>query len=183
MYLGQARRYFPMPDYDLSDPLAVKMTVYGHVVDPAYSRLLIQKTDLPLTDILCLDRIQKNLPVSEATIRHLRRNGLIEGRKPNIHVSAIVAQATASKAEYIRTRAQDDTFYAKLIIDYLTKFGKASRAEIDKLLWTKLSDALNEEQKSKKVANLIANLRRSERIHNAGPRKSPVWTLAKKNAE
>ena len=183
MYLGQARRYFPMPDYDLSDPHAVKMTVYGHVVDPAYSRMLIQKTDLPLTDILCLDRIQKNLSVPVSTIRHLRRSGLIEGRKPNIHVSAVVAQATASKAEYIRTRAQDDAFYAKLIIDYLTKFGKASREEIDKLLWTKLSDALTEEQKSKKVANLIANLRRSEYIHNTGTRKSPIWQLAEKKTE
>ena len=69
------------------------MTVYGHVVDPAYSRMLIKKTDLPLTDILCLDRIQKKLPVSEATIRLLRRCGLIEGRQPNIHVSADLADA------------------------------------------------------------------------------------------
>ena len=73
--------------------VVVKMTVYGHVVDPAFSRMLIQKTDLPLTDILCLDRIQKKLPVSEATIRHLRRCGLIEGRQPNIHVSADLADA------------------------------------------------------------------------------------------
>ena len=183
MYVGQAKRYFPMPDYDLSDPFAVKMTVYGHVVDPAYSRLLIQKTDLSLTDILCLDRIQKNLPLSEVTIRHLRKGGLIEGRKPNIHVSAVVAEATASQAEYILTRAQDNAFYAKLIFDYLEKFGEASRKEIDKLLWTKLSDALDDEQKSKKVANLLANLRRSERIYNAGHRKDPLWRLAEKSAE
>ncbi|MBL8470830.1 MAG: putative DNA binding domain-containing protein, partial [Rhodocyclaceae bacterium] len=45
MYVGQARRYFPLPDYDLSERDAVKMTIYGGVVDPAYSRLLIQKTD------------------------------------------------------------------------------------------------------------------------------------------
>jgi len=75
---------------------------------------------------------------------------LIEGRLPNIHVSAAVAQATASKAEYIRTRAQDDAFYSKLIMDYLSKFSKASRAEIDKLLLPKLSDGLNDEQRRKK---------------------------------
>ena len=45
IYAGQARRYFPLPDYDLSDPGAVKLTIYGGVGDPAYSRLLIQKTD------------------------------------------------------------------------------------------------------------------------------------------
>jgi ATP-dependent DNA helicase RecG len=60
MHLGQARRYFPLPDYDLSDNSSVKMTIYGSVVDPAYSRLLIQKTDLSWEDILLLDRVQKN---------------------------------------------------------------------------------------------------------------------------
>ena len=73
--------------------VVVKITVYGHVVDPAFSRMLIQKTDLPLTDILCLDLIQKKLPVPVATIRLLRRCGLIEGRQPNIHVSADLADA------------------------------------------------------------------------------------------
>ena len=180
MYLGQARRYFPMPDYDLSDPHAVKMTVYGHVVDPAYSRMLIQKTDLPLTDILCLDRIQKKLPVPVAIIRHLRRCGLIEGRKPNIHVSAVVARATASKAEYILTRAQDDAFYVRLITDYLTQFGNATREEIDKLLTVKLSEALDEEQKKNKIANLLTNMRRSGLIINISSRTAPQWILAER---
>jgi ATP-dependent DNA helicase RecG len=67
---------------------------------------------------------------------------LIEGRKPNYFVSAAVAKITANKAAYIRTRAQDDEFYAKLLTDYLTKFEKASRAEINQLLLDKLSDAL-----------------------------------------
>ena len=41
MFAGQARRYFPMPDYDLSDPNAVKMTPHCRIVDVAYSRMLI----------------------------------------------------------------------------------------------------------------------------------------------
>ena len=183
MHLGQARRYFPMPDYDLTEPSAVKITIYGTVVDPAYSRMLIQKTDLPLTDILCLDRVQKKLPIPKAAAQRLRRIGLIEGRLPNIHVSAVVAQATARKAEYIRTRAQDDAFYSKLIMDYLVKFSKASREEIDKLLLPKLSDGLNDEQKRKKIANLLTKLRRAGRIHNAGSKKAPIWRVADKIAE
>lgn len=178
MHVGQARRYFPMPDYDLSEPTGVSMTIYGGVVDPAYSRLLMKKTNLPLADILALDRVQKKLPLPDEIIRHLRRTGLIEGRKPNLHVSAVVAKATARKADYIRTRAQDDAFYAKLITDYLAKFGQATRQEIDKLLWKKLSDALDDEQKSNKVANLLTNLRRSGRIRNTGSRKAPQWELA-----
>lgn len=178
IYKGQARRYFPMPDYDLSEAGAVKMTIYGSVVDPAYSRLLIQKTDLPLADVLALDRVQKKLPIPDEAVTRLRRAGLIEGRKPNYYVSATVAAATASKAAYIRTRAQDDEFYAKLLTDYLDKYGEASRAEINQLLLPKLSEALTDVQKDKKIANLLTNLRRAGRIRNTGTRGQPVWKLA-----
>lgn len=178
MYVGQARRYFPMPDYDLSEQNTVQMTLYGSVVDIAYSRLLIQKTDLPLTDVLALDRVQKKLPIPEDTAAHLRKAGLIEGRKPKYFVSVKVAAATASKADYIRTRAQDDEFYAKLLTDYLEKFGEASRAEINKLLLDKLSDVLDAGQKEKKIANLLTKLRRAGRITNTGSRGQPAWKLA-----
>lgn len=178
MHARQARRYFPMPDYDLGDAGAVRLTVYGGAVDLAYSRLLIQQTDLPLVDVLALDRVQKKLPIPDEAATRLRKGGLIEGRKPNYFVSAVVASATASKADYIRTRAQDDEFYAKLVTDYLKKFGQADRAEINKLLLDKLSDALDASQKEKKVANLLTKLRRTGRINNAGSRGHPIWKLA-----
>ncbi|ABQ27815.1 RNA-binding domain-containing protein [Geotalea uraniireducens] len=180
MHIGQARRYFPLPDYDLSEPYAVKMTIHGKIVDPAYSRMLIQKTDLSLQDIFALDRVQKKLPLDDVMVKHLRRANLIEGRKPNLHVSATVAAATASKADYIRTRAQDDDYYTKLIRDYLVKFGSATRKEIDTLLWGKLSDALDVEQKQNKIGNLITSMRTTETIVNTGSRKLPKWTLKEK---
>ena len=178
MAQSQAKRFFPLSDYDPSDGKVVRLTIYGGVVDMAYSRLLIQKTDLPFQDIFALDRIQKKLPVSDEAIGHLRRAGLIEGRKPNVHVSAIVAAATDNKAEYIRTRAQDDAHYAKLITDYLHKFEQASRQEIDTLLKKHLSEALNDYQKGRKIGNLLTNLRRSGHIRNAGSRGKPVWRIA-----
>jgi ATP-dependent DNA helicase RecG len=58
-------------------------------VDLAYSRLLIQKTDLPLADVLALDRVQKKLPIPDEAAARLRKAGLIEGRKPNHFVSAV----------------------------------------------------------------------------------------------
>ncbi len=178
MHARQARRYFPMPDYDLAEAGAVRLTVYGGVVDPAYSRLLIQQTDLPLADVLALDRVQKKLAIPDDAVARLKRLKLIEGRKPNYHVSAAVAEATASKADYIRTRALDDEFYARLVMDYLGKFGQADRSEINKLLLDKLSEALDAGQKDKKIANLLTKLRRSGRICNAGTRGHPVWKLA-----
>ncbi|MBF1801994.1 transcriptional regulator [Alcanivorax sp. ST75FaO-1] len=183
MYSRQARRYLPLPDYDLSKPGAVRLTVHGGVVDSAYSRLLIQQTDLALVDVLALDRIQKQLPIADDAVTRLRRAGLIEGRKPNYHVSASVADATATKAQYIHTRGQDDAFYAKLVTDYLAKFGSANRREIDTLLWDKLSDALDEQKKKAKVGNILTKLRRAGRIRNAGSRSAPEWRLAEADAE
>jgi ATP-dependent DNA helicase RecG len=179
MHLGQARRYFPMPDYDLSEPQAVKLTLYGAVVDVAYSRMLIQKTNLPLSDILALDRVQKKLPIDDAVVKRLRQAKLIEGRKPHLYVSAAVASATAAKVDYINTRGQDDEFYIKQITDYLTKFDSASRQEIDKLLLSKLSDALDSAQKQNKIGNLLTGMRIGGVITNAGTRKVPKWVFKK----
>jgi ATP-dependent DNA helicase RecG len=178
MNTGQAKRYFPLPDYDLSEHNAVRMTIYGGVVDPAYSQMLMQKTDLPFADVLALDRVQKKLSIPDEAIRHLKQSKLIEGRKPNFHVSAIVAAATDHKAEYIRTRSLDDEYYKKLITDYLAKFGQASRSEIDDFLTNKLSDALNDYQKIRKIGNFLSNLRRAGKIKNHGSNKTPQWRLA-----
>lgn len=178
MFSRQAKRYLPLPDYDLGEPGAVRLTIHGRVVDSAYSRLLIQKTDLSLDDVLALDRIQKKLPIADDAVTRLRRAGLIEGRKPNFHVSASVAGATAKKADYIRTRAQDDEFYATLLQDYLEKFGQASRSDINDLLLDKLSDALDHEQKYNKISNLLTKMRRRGVITNTGSATAPCWQLA-----
>jgi len=180
MHIGQARRYFPMPDYDLSEANVTRMTLYGGVIDQAYSEMLMLKTNLPLADILALDRVQKKLPVNDVMTKHLRHAGLIEGRKPNLYVSASVAKATDSKATYIRMRAQDDDYYAKLIMDYLQQYDHASKKEIKQLLLNKLSDALTEKQKSNKINNLLTKLRLSGRIFNSGTDAASSWKIVKK---
>ena len=178
MYRGQAARYFPLPDYDLSEPNTVRLTLHGAIVDPAYTRLLIQKTDLNLLDVFALDRIQKHLRIDDAMVKHLRKAGLIEGRKPNFHVSSTVAMAANSKADYIRTRALDDEYSKKLILDYLARFQPATRQEIDSFLLEKLGDVLEVEQKANKISNLLTNLRRAGKIVNKGSRKSSAWEIA-----
>ncbi len=178
MYRSQVKRHFPLPDYDVGNSGRVKITIHGRVLDPAYSRLLIQKTDLPLEDVLALDRLQKRLPLDDSTVRRLRRAGLIEGRKPNLYVSASVAQAAATRADYIRTRAQDDAFYKKLVTDYIEKFGAATRKEVEDLLLEKLSVTLTPEQKDDKISNLLSAMRRAGVIRNEGSRSKPKWVLA-----
>lgn len=180
MNTGQAKRYFPLPDYDLSEANAVRMVIYGGVVDPAYSQMLMQKTDLPFVDVLALDRVQKKLPLPDETIARLRRSGAIEGRKPNFHVSAIIAAATDYKAEYIRTRSLDDKHYKELVLEYLAKFENATRKEINEFIFSKLGDALSEKQKYEKVSNLLSNMRRAGLIRNAGNDAKPNWRIAER---
>jgi ATP-dependent DNA helicase RecG len=180
MFLGQAKRFFPLPDFDLTDPQAVKITILGRVLDPAYTRALIKKTDLGLHDILSLDRVQKRLPLDDERIRHLKRLKLIEGRKPLFHVSATIADISNTKAAYIKTRMLDDRHYRKLVVEYLEKFGWASREDIDGFLLAKLGDALNAKQKQTKIGNLLTGMRKNGVIHNTGSRAKPCWQLAKK---
>lgn len=178
IYLRQRQRFFPLPDYDLDSANMVRLTIHGRIVDPAYSRLLMQQTGLNLVDVLALDRVQKKLSITDDAIKHLRRGNLIEGRKPNFFVSAHVAAATATMADYVRTRGQDDEFYAKLLTDYLVGAGTASRKVVDDLLLNKLSEALNPDQKAAKIANLLTKLRRRGQIVNTGSRRIPKWKLA-----
>lgn len=180
MFVGQAKRCFPLPDYDLTEPGTVRLTIHGAIVDPAYSRILIEKTNLPLVDVFALDRVQKRLPIDDDAVVRLRRAHLIEGRRPNLHVSSHVAAATDAQAAYIRTRAQDDEHYKRLIVHFLEKFGSASRGDIDDLIKGKLSDLLDENQRRNKIGNLLTSLREEGTIRNAGPKKTPKWVLTSK---
>ncbi len=182
MHARQARRYFPMPDYDLSERDAVTLTVHGRVVDSAYSEWLMQKTDLPLTDILALDRVQKKLPISQEAATRLRRAKLIEGRRPNLHISSAVAAAAGAKADYIRTRSQADAHFEKLLTDYLREYGECSRTEIDNLLRPVLGELLSDDGKTNKINNLLTKWRRSGVIVNLGSDRASRWTLAEKKS-
>lgn len=168
MFKGQARRYLPMPDYDLSDPGHVTMRLPGRFIDANYSRMLLAHEDFSLAEILALDRVQKQQPISDDTLKALRRRGLIEGRKPTLHLSAKVAAATDNKGSYIRHRRQDDAHYRHLILDYLAQFGEASRQDLRELLMPKLPDALNTEQKEHKIHNLTTALRKTGQIERVG---------------
>lgn len=178
MFRGQARRYLPLPDYDLSDHGHVVMRLAGRFIDQNYSRALLTHGDFSLGDILALDKVQKGIAPDESTLKTLRKRGLVEGRKPTVHVSADVAAVTGSKADYIRTRRQDDAHYRKLILDYLDQWQQAGRDEIRNLLLPILPAVLHAEQKEHKIHNLLTALRRSGIIQRTGPTRSTKWMLA-----
>ncbi len=178
MFSLQMNRYFPLPDYDLSDPQKVKVRITGKVIDEKYTRLLINKTDLDLKTVILLDRIQKKELISKEDATQLKKMKLIEGRFPNLYVSAPIADVTGKRAEYIRNRPFDDEHYKKMVIAYLRKYTSASRQDIDKLLLNKLSDALSDQQKKNKISNLLAQMSKKDKtIKNKGSSRTPKWIL------
>jgi len=177
MFRGQARRYLPLPDYDLSDPGHVVMRLAGRFIDENYSRALLTHGDFSLGDILALDKVQKGVAPDEATLKTLRKRGLVEGRKPAVHVSASVAEATGHKADYILTRRQDDAHYRHLILDYLKQFGEASKDELRKMLANKWPEVFTEAQRENKLHNLLTALKRGNHIVRAGGKSNARWRL------
>lgn len=180
IYLSQRRRYLPLPDYDLSDPAKVRLIIYGRFIDENYSRLLLANTEISLGDVFAVDLLQKgqDRDISEETLRHLRKEGLVEGRKPHLHVAASIAAATGEKAEYIRARAFDDSWYCDLILRYLKEFDAGTKADFHALLSPKFSDLMNEQQKRKKVGNLLQSLKKRGIVEVEGSTRAGVWRLA-----
>lgn len=133
--------------------------------------------DLDLRQVLLLDRVQKHRGISGEEAKPLKQANLIEGRAPNFHVSAKVAAWTGDKARYIRNRGFDDQYYRGLVLEFLQKYGQASRRDLDELLLSKLPDVLDAAQKGNKVRNLLQAMRREGLIRREGPKATAVWHL------
>ncbi|MCY2966511.1 MAG: hypothetical protein NT069_23250 [Planctomycetota bacterium] len=63
-------------------------------IDQRYTRMFMGRTDLDLLDVIGLDKVQKGKPISEDEFRSLKAKKLIEGRRPNLVVSAEIAAVT-----------------------------------------------------------------------------------------
>ena len=178
MFNLQRQRYFPLPDYDLNEPNRVKVRILGKIINENYTRLLIKRSDLNLKTVIDLDKVQKGIPLELQDVRKLRSQGLIEGTKSKIYVSAQIASLTDSKSDYIKNRAFDDEYYKDLVISYLKKYKTASRKDIDDLLLNKLSSVLDQQQKRNKVRNLLYVMSKKEGIiQNNGTSRNPIWVL------
>ncbi len=166
----QRQRFFPMPDYDFSDG-KVKVTITGKILNEDFARILVKNPSLNLEEIILLDKVQKLKLVTDDELKYLRKLKLIEGRRPNIFLSAEVIKPTKNedlKAEYIANLSFNDAHFKEMILEYLKKFGEAKRYAIDNLIIPKLSAALSDKQKKSKVGNMLSALRMEGKIQTIG---------------
>lgn len=182
MFTIQRRRFFPLPTYELDKPDEVKVHIPGKIIDDNYTRLLITNTELDLRTVMLLDKVQKKHVVAREEQALLKKKKLIEGRYPNLFVSAGIADITGKKAEYIRNRPFDNDYYKQLVIKFLERYGSAARKDINELLFGKLSDVLNDRQKNKKIDNLLHEMAKKNKIiRNIGSFRFPKWVLVESN--
>lgn len=179
MFTVQKQRFFPLPDYDLSHPNRVEMRLHGRILDEKYTHALIARTELDLLDVVALDRVQKGIPLSDPEFKSLKRQKLVEGRRPNIHVSAAVAAATDTAVDYLRKRGMDKRWCRERIVELLTMQDTATKDDFRKLLLDKLSDARSPQQKEDFLTNLLQEMRRKDIIERVGQSTASAWRLCK----
>lgn len=180
VYRIQQERFFPMPDYDLTNYQQVNVCVYGKTLDDNYMHILFDNPDMDLQTVFLLDQVQKKRKISKEAIAYLRKQKLIEGRVNNLYVSASVAKSTDQEVDYIKQKAFDDKYYKDLIIKYIEQWGKAQKKDIKNLLWDKLPDGLSDSQKNSKIKNLMYSMAKEGIIETDSDNKRLAnWILKK----
>ena len=162
----QKQRFFPMPEYDFSDE-KVKVTITGKVINEEFAKILIKNPEITLEDTLILDKVQKRKKLTDDEFIYLKKKKFIEGRKGSNYISYNVIEPTKNKdllADYINNRSLDDRHFKELILEFISKSGKAKRKDIDNFIIPKLSSALTDSKKKNKVTNLLSSLRMEGKI-------------------
>lgn len=180
MYKIQRDKCFPLPTYDLSVANRVKVIIYGKILDKNYTQLLRAETELNMGTVFLLDKVQKKEIISKENFKMLKREGLVEGRYPNIFVSFKIADLVGQKAVYVRNKGLDDDVCKQLIMKALETMGEASKQEIMEVLENALPEILNEDQKSKKVSNLLQTMKREGLVEAEGKTRHAKWVLRQK---
>ena len=177
MFSIQRKKLFPLPTYDLSND-SVKVEIFGKVMDINYAKILAKNIGLSLNDIILLDNVQKKKTIEPEAAKRLRKLGYIEGRYPNIYISAMVAEKTGAVGEYLDKKGLDNRYYERLIMDYL-KVKPTSKQELDIYLCSKLSNILTDGQKKKKVSNLLYRMALKGLVESSSRSRGAIWSLKK----
>lgn len=150
MYLSQAFRHFPMPDYDiLDDRVAVR---FSGSRGGSYARVLDLRDDLDITAVIDLDKLAKNRFVPDRRLKALARRGLIEmvGDLPCIASGA--GQEVASA--YTAGTPQE------AVLQLMTDKGWVTRSDVAEILASRDSKELTQEQLKVKATNLLQTMRK-----------------------
>ncbi|MDR0863974.1 MAG: putative DNA binding domain-containing protein [Candidatus Symbiothrix sp.] len=174
----QKERFFPLPDYDISDETHTKVTVYGELIDENYTNILNAHPELSLEDVIALDKIQKKQPASEMEIARLRKLKFVKGRATSIQIVGNAKSGSNVKLENNAKTVPNKKLKQK-ILNLLKKQGSATRIDIEKLIMPYLPTELPIENKRKKISNIVSGLsyKEGQIVNTSSSTKNPVWKL------
>ena len=98
--------------------------------------------------------------------------------KIHLYVSKRIAKATNKEVEYTLRKGFDDAECREWIIKALKDHTVLSRQQINELLWSKLPIDYTEEQKLRKIGNLLTKMRKNKEIQTDENR---LWHLSEQN--
>lgn len=176
----QKEKYFPLPEYDFSVRNQIKVTIYGKILDENYTHILFENPDFDLTTVFLIDRVQKHISIEKDAVKYLRKLGIIEGKLPNIYISAKVAETLGEKEQYVKNKGFDEDAYRKWIISYLETYKLGKKQDFIQLLKDKLPDNLDDKQKESRVRNLLKKMKKDGIITTDSDNKRLAnWILKK----
>lgn len=171
----QRQKFFPLPTYDLSVPNRVKVTVYGKILDPNYTRLLNHEQSLNIQTVFLLDKVQKRQEISLEDAQKLRQAGLIEGKYPHIFVSFSVAEVVGKKNEYIRNRGLGSSKVKMFILETLEKCGPQRLDELLAYVDDMLPQIYEPAQRRRKLSNMLQDMKKEGTVECVGSTKNARW--------
>ena len=167
MFKIQWKRFFPMPDYDISND-KVAVTIMGKVLDMNYAKKLLQVPNLSLRDMILLDRVQKKKTLKSEQIKYLRSKKYVEGNKNNLYVSLGVAQKTSKVVEYAMSQKNINE-QRKKVLEFITLSGEigVQKSEIAEYIEKKklLEDGLTDQKKKSRIQNILWYLQKEWKVH------------------
>lgn len=161
MFLYQCDRCFPLPEYDMSNPSRVLLTITGKTLNDKFAKILTTNPNLSLDDIFLLDMVQKGKPLTAEAVKHLRKNKYVEGRVTQLFLSHKAVTEIGNdelRNEYIENKF-DNQYFMEMIVRRLKEHGPAGRKIIEAMLLPKLPSRLTQEQKIARIDYLIRKLR------------------------
>jgi ATP-dependent DNA helicase RecG len=172
MFIKQKERFFPMPDYDISDETRTRVTILGEIINNNYAHQLKTRPELNLEDVIALDKVQKKQPVTEQEAGRLRDLKLIAGWMPDIQ---IIGEERPKNIPYLE--------YKNLILKYLEEKGSSPREDIEKLIMPTLPFDMPVDKKQKKISNILVKMSSKDLLikNISHSPKYPVWELRRDN--
>jgi ATP-dependent DNA helicase RecG len=174
----QKERLFPMPDYDISDESHTKVILCGKLIDVNYTDILYKHPELPLENVIALDKVQKKQPLSETETVRLRKLKFVKGRATSLQIVGNTESVNRVKSgSNVKTVPNKEL--KQKILELLKQQGSATRVDIEKLIMPYLPTELPIENKRKKISNIVSELSFKERqiVNTSSSTKNPVWKL------